>query len=70
MTIKEAAKAVGRSETWVRAGIISGYFPVGLATKKGQIVTDVNEMNKPGRITYTIFPDKFKEVTGWTGYST
>ena len=64
MTVKEAAKLIGRSETWVRAGIINGYFPVGIATKNKRLVTDVHEMHTPGRITYTIFPDRVKEFLG------
>lgn len=70
MTIKQAADIVGVAPEWVRAGIISGYFPVGIATRNGKQVTDVQEMHGKGRITYVIFEDKFKEVTGWTGTGT
>ncbi len=66
MTVKEAANIVGKGPEWVRAGIISGYFPVGIATRDGKQVTDVQEMHGKGRITYVIFEDKFKEVTGWS----
>ena len=67
MTVKQAANIVGKGPEWVRAGIISGYIPVGIATRNGKQVTDIQEMHGKGRITYVIFEDKFREVTGWTG---
>ena len=65
-----AAKVYGKDPAWVRAGIISGYLPIGIATRNGEKVTDVNEISsKKGRINYQISPKKLYEDTGyiWQG---
>ncbi len=65
-----AAKVYGKDASWVRAGIISGWLPIGKATRNGQLVTDVNEMNsRLGRINFYISPKKLWEDTGylWKG---
>ncbi len=65
-----AAKVYGKDPCWVRAGIIAGWLPIGRATRKGQEITDVNQMNsKLGRINYYISPTKLYEDTGfkWEG---
>lgn len=64
------AKVYGKDASWVRAGIISGYLPIGTATRKGKQITNVNEMNsKYGRINFYISPKKLYEETGylWKG---
>lgn len=66
------AKVYGKSETWVRVGIVAGWLPLGFATRKGELVTDVAEMNsRKGRIDYYISPKKLYEETGylWEGKS-
>ena len=40
-----AAKVYGKDASWVRAGIISGWLPIGKATRNGKLVTDVNEID-------------------------
>ena len=65
-----AAKVYGRDPAWVRAGIISGWLPIGQATRHGKQVTDIREMNsKFGRINYYISPKLLYEQTGyeWRG---
>lgn len=65
-----AAKVYGKDACWVRAGIITGYLPIGTATRKGQQVTSLNQMDsKFGRINYYISPSKLYEHTGyrWEG---
>lgn len=65
-----AAKVYGRDASWVRAGIISGWLPIGKATRNGELVTDVSEMDsRLGRISYYISPKLLYEQTGyvWTG---
>ena len=65
-----AAKALGRDPCFVRAGIIAGWLPIGVATRKGKLITDINEMNsRKGRINYYISPKKLYEETGylWDG---
>ncbi len=68
--ISVAAKVYGRDASWVRAGIISGWLPIGKATRNGKLITDVKEMDlKLGRINYYISPKLLYEDTGyvWTG---
>lgn len=65
-----AAKVYGKDATWVRAGIISGWLPIGTATRKGEQVTSVDDINsKLGRINFYISPIKLYEETGyiWKG---
>lgn len=64
------AKVYGRDASWVRAGIISGWLPIGKATRGGKLVTDIKEMNsKYGRINFYISPKRLYEETGymWKG---
>lgn len=68
--IAVVAGLYGKDATWVRAGIISGYLPIGVATRHGKPVTSVNEINsKLGRINYYISPKQLYEYTGyfWRG---
>ena len=68
--VSVAAKVYGKDASWVRAGIISGYLPIGVATRDGVRVTSVTEINsKEGRINYYISPKKLFEETGyvWNG---
>lgn len=65
-----AAKAYGKDPSWIRAGLITGYLPIGTATRNGKQVTSIEEMDsKYGRINYYISPKLFYEETGikWTG---
>lgn len=64
------AKVYGKDPCWVRAGIIAGWLPIGRATRRGEEITDINQMNsKLGRINYYISPAKLYEDTGfkWEG---
>lgn len=36
-----AARIYGKDASWVRAGIISGWLPIGKATRNGQLVTNL-----------------------------
>lgn len=68
--VSTVAKVYGKDPTWVRAGIIAGWLPIGRATRKGELVTDVEQMNsKYGRINFYISPKKLYEETGyvWNG---
>ena len=65
-----AAKVYGKDQCWVRAGIISGYCPIGTATRRGEVVRKVADMDsKKGRISYYISPKLLYEQTGyvWKG---
>lgn len=64
--IEVAAKVYGKDASWVRAGIISGWLPIGVATRDGTKITDVQEMSsKYGRINYYISPKLLYEHTGY-----
>lgn len=68
--IRIVAKIYKKDPAWVRAGIISGYLPIGVATRNGKQILDVNEITiKKGRINYYVSPKKLYEETGylWRG---
>lgn len=68
-----AAKVYGKDPCWVRAGIIAGWLPIGIATRNGKKVTSLNEIgSKFGRINYYISPKSFYLHTGyaWKGEKT
>lgn len=59
-----AAKAYGKDPAWIRAGIISGWLPIGIATRQGKPITDLKQMNsRYGRINYYISPKRLYEET-------
>ena len=65
-----AAKVYGKDASWVRAGIVSGWLPIGKATRNGELVTDIEKMNsRYGRINFYISPKLLWEETGyvWKG---
>jgi hypothetical protein len=64
--VRVAAKVYGRDPCWIRAGLISGWLPIGFATRDGKKVTDISEMDsKKGRISYYISPQKLYNETGY-----
>lgn len=68
--VRVAARAYGKDASWVRAGIICGWLPIGTATRDGERVTDLKQMDsRYGRINYYISPNKLYEETGfiWKG---
>lgn len=65
-----AARVYGKDALWVRAGIISGWLPIGKATRNGKLVTTIEEMDsRYGRINFYISPKRLYEETGflWKG---
>lgn len=68
--VNVAARVYGKDACWVRAGIITGYLPIGTATRRGKQITKIEEINsKLGRINFYISPKKLYEDTGyiWKG---
>lgn len=68
--IAVAARVYGKDPSWVRAGLISGYLPIGNATRDGKQITNINmQRSKLGRINYYICPLKLYQHTGyeWKG---
>lgn len=67
------AHVYGKDSCWVRAGLISGYLPIGFATRNGKRVTSISDMDsRRGRISYYVSPKKLYEETGfeWNGEKT
>lgn len=65
-----AAKVYGKDASWIRAGIVVGWLPIGKATRNGKLVTTIEEMNsKLGRINFYISPKLLWQETGyvWKG---
>ena len=64
-----AAKVYGKDPAWIRAGLITGYLPIGKATRNGKEVTDLAMQGHGGRINYYISPKLLYEETGfeWDG---
>ena len=64
-----AAKVYGKDPAWIRAGLITGYLPIGKATRNGKEVTDLAMQGHGGRINYYISPKLLYEATGyiWDG---
>ena len=65
-----AARVYGKDATWVRAGIIAGWLPIGKATRDGKLVTSVSDIDsRKGRINFYISPKLLFEETGyvWKG---
>jgi len=60
--VATAAKVYGKDASWVRAGIIKGWLPIGYATRNGEKVT---ELGGKGRINYYISPKLLYEQTGY-----
>ena len=65
-----AARVYGKDASWVRAGIVSGWLPIGKATRSGKLVTTIEEMDsRYGCINFYISPKRLYEETGflWKG---
>ena len=64
--VATAARIFTKDPAWIRAGIISGWLPIGLATRDGSQITDLSEMDsRYGRINFYISPKKLWEMTGF-----
>ena len=60
------AKVYGKDPQWVRAGIISGYLPIGFATRKGKIIDSIEKWEREkGRVNYYVSPRLLYEQTGY-----
>ena len=55
ISVKEAARIMGKSEQFIRQGLIEGYLPIGMAVKR------------PGssHYCYYIIPKKLYDLTGY-----
>lgn len=65
-----AAKVYGKDPSWIRAGIISGWLPIGKAVRQGKQITSLDDIDsRKGRINFYISPRLLYEDTGyvWNG---
>ena len=61
-----AAKVYKKDPCWIRAGLIKGWLPIGVATRNGEQITDLTQLgSKKGRINYYISPKLLYEATGY-----
>lgn len=65
MPVEVAARIFKKDACWIRAGIINGWLPIGIATYGDKLAKG----NEPGRINYYISPKKVYALTGylWKG---
>ena len=64
--VKIAAQVYKKDSNWIRAGLITGYLPIGFATRDGEKVTSIKDLSsKKGRINYYISPKLLFEQTGF-----
>ena len=64
--VSVVAKIYGKDACWVRAGLITGYLPIGIVTRNGKQVTDIKDISsKKGRINYYVSPKLLYEQTGY-----
>lgn len=66
ISVSEASKVFKKDPSWVRAGIVEGWLPIGIAIRNGKRITDIQEVgSKKGRINFYISPKKLYEFTGY-----
>lgn len=68
--VSVAAKVYGKDAAWVRAGVVAGWLPIGTATRNGERITKLEDINsRYGRINFYISPKKLYDETGyiWRG---
>lgn len=65
LTVADASQLIGLPITAIRAGIVYGWLPIGVAVQNNKPAKSLSG----GRITYIISPRKVYEVTGhvWKG---
>ena len=65
MTVADASQLIGLPITAIRAGLVYGWLPIGVAIQNNKPAKTLSG----GRITYIISPRKVYEVTGhvWKG---
>lgn len=65
MSVSDASRLIGLPATAIRAGIVHGWLPIGIAVQNNKPAKSLSG----GRITYIISPRKVYEVTGhvWKG---
>lgn len=67
--VSVVAKVMGKDATWVQAGIISGWLPIGKATQEKQLITSMKQLDRNKKTNYYVSPKLLWELTGyvWKG---
>ena len=68
--VQVAARVYGKDPSWVRAGIVAGFLPIGVAIRDGVPVTpEEYKKVRSGRCNFYISPKMLYEHTGylWNG---
>ena len=66
--VSVAARVYGKDASWVRAGIVAGWLPIGKATRAGKLITKIEDMDsRYGRINFYISPKLLFEQTASLG---
>lgn len=68
--VSVAARVYGKDASWIRAGVVAGWLPIGKATRNGELITSVDQIDsRYGRINFYISPKLLYEETGyfWKG---
>ena len=66
--VRIVAEVYGKDACWVRAGLITGYLPIGRATRNGRVITSIDQMNsKFGRINYIFLQRNYMTIQGIFG---
>ena len=67
--VSVAAKILKKAPSWIQAGIIGGWLPIGYATREGKLVKSLDDIKSNKKIDYVIIPKMFWELTGyiWRG---
>ena len=67
--VAEAARVFGKDASWVQAGIICGWLPIGCATMEKEKITSLEQLVPGKRANYYISPKLLWELTGyvWEG---
>ena len=64
--ISVVSRVYKKDSAWVRAGIVAGWLPIGRATRNGQVITDISQIDsRLGRIDYYVSPKLLYEDTGY-----
>lgn len=67
--VSVVAKIMGKDATWVQAGIVFGWLPIGIATQEKQLITSKEQWDRKKKTNYYVSPKLLWELTGyvWKG---
>ena len=60
--VRVVARVYGKDQSWVRAGIVCGWLPIGVATRNNKPVRSMDEMSSKGN---SFIDHIYKEMEEW-----